>query len=332
MAELSIVLISKNQAWNMSRLVESVLRNTTCVSSREIVLVDSASTDGTIEVASRYPIRILRLRPDQHLTPAAGRYIGYKHTSGELVLFLDGDMELCKGWLETGLQILEDQAEVALVTGEVVDLPQNGAEAADKPKLSLDAPTEVTEIRYSGGAAMYRRSILEEVGTFNPYLYSDEEPDLCIRIRHAGYRIVRVMYPIAFHYTDPRSDLSTLVARWRRRLYLGAGQNLRYHLGKAVLWRYIRERGFGLISITVILVTLISLLWALLAGHIKTWSLVWVSLLGLFLAGDALRKQSPYQTLSSLLKQTFILDGTIRGFLLEPLDPNSYPDEFDRVK
>ena len=107
MAELSIVLISKNQAWNMSRLVESVLRNTTCVSSREIVLVDSASTDGTIEVASRYPIRILRLRPDQHLTPAAGRYIGYKHTSGELVLFLDGDMELCKGWLETGLQILE---------------------------------------------------------------------------------------------------------------------------------------------------------------------------------------------------------------------------------
>jgi glycosyltransferase involved in cell wall biosynthesis len=332
MVELSIVLISRNQASNIDRLIESVLRNTSRISTKEIVLVDSASTDGTTEVASQYPICVLRLRPDQRLTPAAGRYLGYKHTSGELTLFLDGDMELCEGWLERALQIFKDQAEVALVTGETVDLPQNGAEAADKPPLSPDAPTEVIEIPYTGGAAMYRRSVLEEVGTFNPYLYSDEEPDLCIRIRYAGYHLVRVVYPIAFHYTDPRSSLSTLVGRWRRRLYLGAGQNLRYHLGKPVLWHYIRERGFGLISIAIILVTLISLLWALLTGYIKTWTLVWVSLLGLFLAGDTLRKRSPYQTISSLLKQTFILDGTIRGFLLKPLDPASYPDEFDRVK
>lgn len=331
MIELSVVMISRNQAWNMSRLIESVLRATSSISSREVVLVDSASTDGTIEVAVQYPIGVLRLRQAQHPTPAAGRYIGYRHTTGKLILFLDGDMELVEGWLERALQTFRSRSEVAVVTGLVVDLSK-AAKAADKPPLPADGSTEVFEIPYTGGAAMYRRSVLEKTGTFNPYLYSDEEPELCIRVRHAGFRIARLTYPIAFHYTDPRGGLSAQVARWRRKLYLGAGQNLRYHLGKEIFWPYARERGHGLVSVMVVLLILFSFLWTLVAGHTGAWALVWGVLFGLLVAGDALRKRSLYQTLSSLLKQTLILDGTIRGFLSTPMDPRTYPDEFDLVK
>lgn len=331
MIELSIVLISKNQAWNMNRLIESILQQASFISSKEIVLVDSASTDNTIEVAVEYPICVFQLRATQQLTPAAGRYIGYKHTTGEFILFLDGDMELAEGWLEKAFQIFNDNPEVALVTGKTVDLPK-AAKAINKPSLSPDAPTETIKVPYTGGAGMYRRSVLEEVGTFNPYLYSDEEPDLCIRIRYAGYYLVRVLYPIAFHYTDPRGGLSVQVARWKRKLYLGAGQNLRYHLGDTILWPYIKERGYGLISITIILVILFSFVWAFFTAHTKIWALVWGTLFGLFIVGDALRKRSLYQTISSLLKQTFILDGTIRGFLLKPIKPETYPIDVDVVK
>ncbi len=52
--ELSVALISKNQAWNMNRLIESVLQNISAISSGEIVLVDSASTDSLI---SLFPIK-----------------------------------------------------------------------------------------------------------------------------------------------------------------------------------------------------------------------------------------------------------------------------------
>ena|SRR5713226_363525 len=96
MTELSVVLISKNQAWNISRLIESVLQATSSVPSKEIILVDSASTDETVERASRYPISILRLQPGQRLSPAIGRFVGYKQTQGEYVLFLDGDTELVR--------------------------------------------------------------------------------------------------------------------------------------------------------------------------------------------------------------------------------------------
>jgi len=91
MTELSVVLISKNQEWNTARLIESVLRETDSLPAREIVLVDWASTDHTTEIAARYPIAVLKLRPEQRLTAAAGRYVGYKRTRGGLVLFLDGD-------------------------------------------------------------------------------------------------------------------------------------------------------------------------------------------------------------------------------------------------
>jgi glycosyltransferase involved in cell wall biosynthesis len=91
MTELSVVLISKNQEWNIARLVESVLKETDRLPAREIVLVDSASTDRTIEIAAQYPISVLRLCPKQRLTAAAGRYVGTKQTRGGLVLFLDGD-------------------------------------------------------------------------------------------------------------------------------------------------------------------------------------------------------------------------------------------------
>jgi len=328
--ELSVVLISKNQAWNMNRLIGSVLQNTSAISSREIVLVDSASTDGTAKVAAQYPLRVLRLRPTQHLTPAAGRYIGYKHTTGKFILFLDGDMELVEGWLEKALNILRDEPEIALVTGEVVDLPVE-AKTTDKPPLSSNTPTGTIEILNSGGAAIYRRSALEEVGTFNPYLYSDEEPELCIRIRYGGYRIVRLEYPVAYHYTAVRDKLSSLYGRWKRRLYLGAGQSIRYHVGSEILWAYIKERGFGLIPALGLAMGAIALIWAVVFGE-RFWLYMWLFSVSAVFIGDAYRKQSFYQALSSFLKRIFIADGTVRGFLLNPLDVDEYPDQFEQIK
>src|SRR5207253_9727874 len=67
MTELSVVLITKNQAWNATRLIESVLEAISRLSSREVTLVDSASADETVELARSYAVSILRLRGGQPL-------------------------------------------------------------------------------------------------------------------------------------------------------------------------------------------------------------------------------------------------------------------------
>src|SRR5205814_10040498 len=77
---------------------------------------------------------------------------------------------------------------------KVIELPPSGASVPPSPAPITHGaiPKEVSRVSFvAGGAALYRRSVLEHVGTFNPYLFSDEEPELYIRIRHAGYQVLQ---------------------------------------------------------------------------------------------------------------------------------------------
>jgi glycosyltransferase involved in cell wall biosynthesis len=333
MTDLSVVLISRNQDWNTSRLIASVQGCLPDFISSEIVLVDSASTDRTIEIASAFPINILQLKPDQRLTPAAGRWAGTRFSSGELVLFLDGDMELCKGWLEQALPIMQSRPEVAVVSGPWINLPRTGQ--SEQERNAAGALFE--ESGYSpvganiGGAAMYRRSVLNQVGTFNPYLYSDEEPELSARIRHAGYSMLRLRHPIAYHYSDPGEAVSTLIHRWQRNLWLGMGQSIRYHLGDDLFWFYLRERGFGCTPALVLVAGGTSLVYALVA---RQWLflMLWLLVVLMGLAGITLRKRSLYKTVYTLVQRLLVLDGTTRGFFIRPMDPNAYPCNIEIIK
>lgn len=331
MPDLSVVLIARNQQWNIPRLVESVLQETTGLASREIVLVDSASEDGTATAATQYPIRVYRLHRDQRLTAAAGRYVGFKQTTGKLVLFLDGDMELCPGWLGQAIEILRQQPEVAAVTGLVIDRPLNTPRDDVCVAARTGAAVRLKEVQHGGGAALYRRAVLDEVGSFNPHFYSDEEPELCLRIRRRGYRIVELDCPAVCHYTEPYEALSTLFARWKRRLYLGPGQILRYHLGSGMFWDYLRERGFGCVPALGLAAGVICLLLSLLTEQ-WVWFGLWVLALIAIFVLMLYRKRSVHRALYTLMRRMLMMAGMLRGFLFSPQAPQDYPARFDEIE
>jgi len=52
----------------------------------------------------------------------------------------------------------------------------------------------------------------------------------------------------------------------------------------------------------------------------------------MIVAGDAYRKRSLYRAIHSLFHRILIVDGTVRGFLLKPFDPESYPLKFEVIK
>jgi GT2 family glycosyltransferase len=328
--DFSIVLITRQQAWNIARLVESVLKATLELPLREIVLVDSASTDRTVETACRYPIRILRLHAGQPLSPAAGRYVGFKQVHGDFVLFLDGDMELRPGWLEKALRVIRERPEVAVVTGQVVDILNTIESTGMSPLPERD--TEVTtEVTFVGGAALYRRHVLERVGSFNPYLHSEEEPELCLRIRHAGYRLLRLEAPFVYHYGDQTANLRTIIARWRRNFYLGVGQSIRYHLRSKILWRYLKERGYGCFPALGLAAGLLAFFDLLKNGQ---WFLLglWIVTMFAVVSVDAYRKRNLFRAFVNVLQRLCYVDGMVRGFLQKPLDPSSYPARMEIIQ
>jgi glycosyltransferase involved in cell wall biosynthesis len=331
MSELSVVLISKDQEWNIARLIESILRETVSIPATEIVLVDSASTDQTTEIAARYPISVLKLRPDQRLSAAAGRYVGSQNTSGDLVLFLDGDMELCEGWLGQALALMRSRPDAAVICGQIIDRPKS--ERAPALRMPEPVPGEIAavEVSQGGGASLYRRAVLEQVGTFNPYLYGEEEPSLCLRILHAGYRVLRLLRPIAFHYTDPAEDLLTFQAKRRGNLWLGYGQNIRYFLGSPLLLPYLRERGWAVAPAVMLSIGIIAAAAWVLTGQWR-WLALWGSGAIMLALGITIRKRSLKRALLALLRRLLILDGTVRGFFLKPYDPSGYPGRYELIR
>src|ERR1700761_8975401 len=80
---LSIVVIGRNEGERLARCLESIARVGN-VTVREVIYVDSASSDGSAELASRYgalPITVHSERP----TAAIGRNTGWRRATSDLI-------------------------------------------------------------------------------------------------------------------------------------------------------------------------------------------------------------------------------------------------------
>ncbi len=318
---LSVVLVARDQAWNVDRLVGSVLAATDGM-PREVLLVDSASGDGTAEVAERHPVGVLRIAVGYgaRLTPAAGREAGVRHTTGDLVLFLDGDMELQPGWLAPALDVLRADASVAAVTGEVVDLPPGAPSPA--PRTPAGTASGARDVARAGGAGLYRREALLAAGGFDPWLHAEEEPDLCRRIRRRGGRVVLIETPVALHRTVPEATVAGLLARRRRRLHLGSGQIARRSRGRD-LPGMLRDRPFIATSVALGAALVAGAAGAVAVG--RPWPLAPG---GVLLAALAVRdglRDGPRGAAHAMVRRAVSFEGFVKGLTAQHGPPAAYP-------
>lgn len=60
--ETSIIIRTFNEGRHLGRLLDSILAQEYC--NREIIVVDSGSTDDTLAIAARYPVKIITIRKE----------------------------------------------------------------------------------------------------------------------------------------------------------------------------------------------------------------------------------------------------------------------------
>lgn len=218
--DLSIVIISYNEADNIADCVETFLDAPAVGDGCEIVLVDSNSEDDTVDIASDYPISIYRIGDDEYTTPAAGRYVGTRVSTNPYVLFVDGDLDVATDWLPAARDLLAESERIAGASGYL-----------DEANRS-DGVDDVQRIR---AVMLFRRNALQDAGTFDPFMRGGEDYELCLRLRKAGYRIVRGPWIVADHEVDDH------FAEPFRRLSHGyladTGQVLRRHYGTPEAYR-----------------------------------------------------------------------------------------------
>ncbi len=329
---LSVVIIARNEAAHIEPAIRSVLNGVKAWPQTEILLVDSASKDRTVEIAQQYPISIVRLSPEQFLSASAGRYIGMLYTRGEFILHLDGDMELEPGWLEQAIPFLSAHPEAAGVDGYYRNVHIHNGQLLSEELICNDRPGPLSTVSYFCGAALYRRSALEAVGGFNPYLISDEEPELSIRLRHAGFTLLQIPALLCTHHGFLENSWAYILRRLRTNLWAGHGQVMRYHLRSGLLGIVIKElTAFTLFYLLGLLALVIAVGVALFTR--SWWPLIGVALVeGGVIVGFWLKKRSLSETFKSLWLQTAVAYNTVRGFLMKPQLPASYPTKVEVVQ
>jgi glycosyltransferase involved in cell wall biosynthesis len=98
---LTIVIITLNEEENLPRLLRSIKKQT--VPPCEVVVSDAGSTDRTREIAKEFGAKIV-----EGGLPSVGRNRGAEAASGEIILFLDADVELLdERFLETALNEIQ---------------------------------------------------------------------------------------------------------------------------------------------------------------------------------------------------------------------------------
>jgi GT2 family glycosyltransferase len=237
MTSISIIVIGRNEEQFIGRSLASALAAAEEVGGAEVVYVDSASTDRSVEIARGCGVRVLSLRPEWKLTPAAGRYVGEHLTTGELILFVDGDTAVARGFLTAAVPFFR-RADVAGVAGWLDDADQAGNRL---PPAETRSEFVRRAAWLRGGCALYRRAALEQAGSFNPHLITEEEAELAVRLNKGGWRLLNVPAAMGCHLRGWHTPLD-LGRMWRAGRMTATGRTLRYALSEGNAWRFILMR------------------------------------------------------------------------------------------
>jgi GT2 family glycosyltransferase len=213
---VSVVVITYERPDFVERCLDHLAAQT--VAPREVLVIDSSLGTATGElVTTRYPSVDYLATAEGRGAMATARNIGYRRSSGEIVSFIDDDAFAEPTWIERLARHFDDPTVGAVGGRQIRDQPGELAEGVDRigrlnPDGTLDGyfaadPGAVIEVDHLLGANMsYRRTVLDELGGIRDGYHGTcvrEETDLCLRVSHAGYRLLFDPDAVVEHVAAP---------------------------------------------------------------------------------------------------------------------------------
>jgi GT2 family glycosyltransferase len=195
-AQIGAVVIGRNEG---ARLVRCLAARGPAVD--RAVYVDSGSTDGSREAARAAGVEVVELDLSLPFTAARARNAGFARLreggAPDYVQFMDGDCELQPGWIATARELLDLNPRVAVVCGRRRERFPEATLWNRLTDIEWAAPPGRTDA--CGGDSMMRAEALAAVGGFRGDFIAGEEPELCYRLRQAGWEIHRLDAEMTLH-------------------------------------------------------------------------------------------------------------------------------------
>ena len=238
MMTISFIVVSYNAAACLPLLLDDLLSQTLPPEQLEVLLVDSASSDGTRRVMEAFsadapfPVRVLD-NPRRWL--ASGINVALRAAAGDAVIRLDAHARIPADFLQKNLD--------ALAQGEDI---VGGCVSGAQPGTPWEAVMHALDTsRFCGGAApfrnsgearyvdtlayaLYRREVYERVGPYDERLRRTEDNDMHYRMRRAGYRFYFSPEIISYHAARPTLR-GQLRQKWGNGYWIGRTMHVQPH-------------------------------------------------------------------------------------------------------
>ncbi len=220
--EVSIVIVTYHSADVIGSCLDSV--ESAGSVSREVFLVDNASSDGTAEaVRTRYPsVHLIANSTNRGFSAANNQAIPL--CRGRYLFFLNPDAELAGGCLETAVRYMDENPAVGLagtkvvypggVLQETISLRYPGQKHAAEELKGL--PGGIACVL--GASMIARADLIRAIGGFDEdYFLYGEDQELCLRIRQQGFEIGYIGEAVVRHIGGHSERSSASADRWRRK-------------------------------------------------------------------------------------------------------------------
>jgi len=225
---ISVVVVN----WNRKELLRACLASLARQDDVpfETIVVDNGSVDGSAEMASQ-EFRAHVIRNSENRGFCAANNQGIAAARGEFIALLNNDAEAEPGWLAALARACQKGPEVGMAASKIlvwedprrIDkvghliYPDGQNRGRGTGELDEGQYDRVEEVLWPDGcAAMYRRSMLDQIGGFDEdfFAYADDA-ELGLRARIAGWKCLYIPGAVVRHHRG-----ATLGLRSSRRLEL----------------------------------------------------------------------------------------------------------------
>jgi len=218
---ITIVLLVKNGFPYLSGVLDAIFSQDTN-SRLEVLAIDSGSTDGSLEVLGRYPVRVIQILP-QDFNHGETRNLAAREAdpTSEYIAYLSQDaLPADENWLRDLIQPLEDDPIVAGTFSRHIPRPEASPSlvrqlttmwqtgGTERLVKAMPDDPEVYErdkffyIYFSNTSSAIRREVWEKI----PFRRLDfaEDADWADRVLQAGHKLVYEPSSIVLHSHDYR--------------------------------------------------------------------------------------------------------------------------------
>lgn len=225
LSSLGIVVIGRNEAPRLPACLAAL------PASVPALYVDSASHDGSPELARAAGVPVLALAAEPGMCAARARNAGFEalmaaHPALTAIFFIDGDCVLRPGFLDAAVDTLRHRPDCAIIVGPVEETNAQGNVYGLLAALewSSSHAGEITDFGQLGGIMLVRAEDFRAIGGFDGAFIAGEDSELGIRLHLAGRKTWRIATPMVAH----AMEMTSFGQWWRRSVRAGQALAQRY--------------------------------------------------------------------------------------------------------